>query len=415
MVTNKSIDQRYWAHQIEALGLGPTPVPIERATSRVLADRIGRVLQEPTSGSGHGSSACASAFATAPRLQLSTSSDWTSALEQPHVISEQHRSEYELGYNPRVSSSSEHLAGRGGSMTVLRVCALVLFSLAGQAGQLPSVSEGVYSTVQAGQGQEIYHARCAECHGVGMEGSSGPPLVGASFLANWSAHPLATVVDKIQRTMPFNEPGTLSRVQSTSLLAYMLQVGRFPAGKVDLSDAILEQITFPVARTDPASGGASPTGAPLPPPEGNLAELMRAIAFPNSNIIFNVQVKDPGVSAKKDLASSPFDYVAWGASVYPGWLAVDQAAIALTETAALLLTPGRRCQNGRPVPVDHADWQRYVAALADAGKLAHRASQARNFEAFVEVSDKLNDACANCHKVYRDRGGSEGSGAGRCQ
>jgi len=51
----------------------------------------------------------------------------------------------------------------------------------------------------------------------------------------------------------------------------------------------------------------------------------------------------------------------------------------------------------------------------DVGKLAHRASQARNFEAFVDISEKLNDACAHCHGVYRDRGGREGSGAMRCQ
>ena len=142
---------------------------------------------------------------------------------------------------------------------------------------------------------------------------------------------------------------------------------------------------------------------------------MRAIAFPNSNIIFNVQVKDPGAQPKKPLATTPFDYVQWGSTVYPGWLAVDQAAVAITETAALLLTPGRRCQNGRPVPVDRADWKQYVAALAEVGKLAHRTSQARNFEAFVEVSEKLNEACANCHKVYRDKGGTEGSAASRCQ
>ena len=67
--------------------------------------------------------------------------------------------------------------------------------------------------------------------------------------------------------------------------------------------------------------------------------------------------------------------------MYPGWLAVDQAAVAITETAPLLLTPGRRCQNGKPVPVDRADWKQYVAALADVGRLAHRASQARNFDA----------------------------------
>jgi hypothetical protein len=142
---------------------------------------------------------------------------------------------------------------------------------------------------------------------------------------------------------------------------------------------------------------------------------MRAIAFPNSNIIFNLQIKDPGTQKKKETASSPFDYVEWGSSVYGGWLAVDQAAVAITETAALFLTPGRRCQNGRAVPVERADWKQFVAALTEAGKLAHRASQARNYEAFIDISEKLNDACANCHKVYRDKGGAEGSGATRCQ
>jgi hypothetical protein len=142
---------------------------------------------------------------------------------------------------------------------------------------------------------------------------------------------------------------------------------------------------------------------------------MRAIAFPNSNIIFNVQLKDPGTQAKKPPAAVPFDYVEWGSTIYPGWLAIDQAAVAITETAPLLLTPGRRCQNGRPVPVERADWKQYVRELAEVGKLARRASQARNFDAFIDISEKLNDACANCHKVYRDKGGTEGSGGTRCQ
>ncbi len=109
------------------------------------------------------------------------------------------------------------------------------------------------------------------------------------------------------------------------------------------------------------------------------------------------------------------DYVEWGSTIYPGWLAIDQAAMGITETAPLLLTPGRRCQNGKPVPVDRADWKQYVKDLVEVGKLARKTSQARNYEAFIDVSEKLNDACANCHKVYRDKGGTEGSGATRCQ
>jgi len=297
----------------------------------------------------------------------------------------------------------------------MKLLASILLAAISQAGQSASLSRGVYSAEQAAQGRDLYRAQCAECHGAALEGGSGPPLVGDAFLSNWSARPLATVAGKIQNTMPFNQPGSLSRPQSTALLAYMLQAGKFPAGPIALNDDVLAKVTMPAVPAASASSAAGAKTLSLPPPEGNLAELMRAIAFPNSNIIFNVQVKDPGAQPKKELAASPFDYVAWGATVYPGWLAVDQAAIALTETASLLLTPGRKCQNGRPVPIDRADWRQYVAALADVGRLAHRASQERKYDVFGDVAEKLNDACANCHKVYRDKGGTEGSGAGRCQ
>jgi hypothetical protein len=261
---------------------------------------------------------------------------------------------------------------------------------------------------------QIYRNQCAICHGDAMEGASaGPPLFGESFNSNWSARPLVELVDKIQKTMPFDMPATLSRQQSTDLAASMLQAGKFPAGQMELNEAALAQVVMPTVRTSPAL--AATGGTSLPPPEGNLAELMRAIAFPNSNIIFNVQIKDPADQPKKDVTAMPFDYVDWGSTVYPGWMAIDQAAIALTETAPLFLTPGRRCQNGKPVPIDREDWKRYVADLVEVGKLAHKEAQARNFEAFISVSEKLNDACGNCHKAYRDKGGTEGSGVARCE
>jgi Cytochrome C oxidase, cbb3-type, subunit III len=287
-------------------------------------------------------------------------------------------------------------------------CAVVLAASFPQAGQLRSVTAGVYSVGQATRGETLYRAQCGDCHGRVLEGAIGPPLAGESFLANWSARPLSDIVDRIQKTMPFEKPGSLSRQQSADLLSFMLQAGKFQAGAAELGEGALAQIAFPTV-------SAPSTPAAVPAPEGNLAELMRAIAFPNANIIFNLQVKDPAAARTKPLATSPFDYVEWGSTVYPGWLAVDQAAVALTETAPLLLTPGRRCQNGKAAPVDRADWKQYVAALVDAGKLARQASRARKLDAFSEVSEKLNDACANCHKVYRDKGGAEGSGVARCQ
>ncbi len=85
---------------------------------------------------------------------------------------------------------------------------------------------------------------------------------------------------------------------------------------------------------------------------------------------------------------------------------MDLAAIAIIETAPLFLTPGRRCQNGRPVPVDRADWKKYTADLMEVGKVAQQAAQMRKREAFDEISEKLADACANCHNVYRRDGGN---------
>ena len=271
------------------------------------------------------------------------------------------------------------------------------------AQQARSLSEGVYAAAQATRGQVLYKAQCAECHGNALEGTVGSPLAGDAFLSEWSARPLSAFVDKIQKTMPFSTPGSLSRQQSADLTAYILQAGKFPPGRAELTDATLARLEFPSsARTS------------VSPPMGNLAELMRAIAFPNSNILFNLQVKDPGTQPKKQPGNT-LDYVDWGSTVYQGWLAVDQAALAIAETAPLFLTPGRRCQNGKPVPVDRADWKQYVAALEEVGQRAYRESKARNYAAFGDIAEKLNETCANCHKVYRDKGGTEGSGATRCQ
>jgi mono/diheme cytochrome c family protein len=277
-------------------------------------------------------------------------------------------------------------------------------------GQPRTVADRVYADAQAARGQQIYQAQCVVCHGAALGGAAGPPLAGDGFLAAWSARPLADLVDKIQKTMPPQQLGSISRGQAIDLAAFILRTGRFPAGPTELAAGALGQIVFPAARPTPGAfaGSASLAAA------GNLAQLMRGVTFPNANILFNVQVKDPG--AAKPTVPVPFDYVLWGSTVYYGWQAVDEAALALIETTPLFLLSGRRCENGRPVPVDRANWQQYTAALVDAGRAAYTASQSRSVDAVIRVAGQLNAACDNCHKIYRD-GGKEGTSAGaaRCQ
>jgi mono/diheme cytochrome c family protein len=277
-------------------------------------------------------------------------------------------------------------------------------------GQARGVADRVYSDTQATRGQQLYETQCVACHGKGLEGSVGPPLSGDTFLTAWSSRSLGELVDKIEKTMPPQAPGSVSRDQAIDIAAYALRTGKFPAGSTDLAAAVLGQIAFPAR----AASSASAAGASSFAVAGNLAQLMRAVTFPNANILFNVQVKDPG--KEKPAMPVPFDYVVWGGTVYYGWQAVDQAALALVETAPLFLLPGRRCENGRPVPIDRPDWKQYTNALMDVGRAAYKAAQSRNVDEVNKVAEQLNDSCANCHKVYRD-GAKEGSvaGASRCQ
>jgi len=283
------------------------------------------------------------------------------------------------------------------------------FSVALQAQQARRVSDGVYTSPQATRGEAVYKERCATCHGATLGGAQAPPLSGDDFIRVWSG-PLSDLFNKIQNTMPANDPGKLTRQQSADLVAYVLQVGKFPAGQAELGvdEAALKQITFPAAQTRPAAATAA-AAAPTFPPAGNMAEVMRGILFPSSNLIFNVQGHDPAAPIEKKPAtqatSGAFPWADWGAGIYTGWELVDYAAVALAESAPLMLTPGRRCENGKPVPVNDPDWIKFTVELAEAGKAAYKASQTRKQETVSEVTDVIATACSHCHEAYRDKPG----------
>jgi S-disulfanyl-L-cysteine oxidoreductase SoxD len=307
------------------------------------------------------------------------------------------------------------------------VVILLSSTVALQAAQTQTVRQGVYTEAQATRGQAIYKDRCISCHGDGLAGRSGPPLTGDAFLTVWSREPLVELASKVRNTMPQTDPGTLSWQQTADLIAYILQAGKFPTGSRELrgDEQALKEITWPATGGSEAKSTPAVAQAPSFAPAGNLAQVMRGILFPSSNIIFTVQTVDPG--AKKTAADngtakqeSGFNWMLWGADIYKGWELVDYAAVALAESAPLMLTPGRRCENGKPVPVNDPEWIKFSVELADAGKAAYKASQSRNQETVSEISSDVADACLHCHQVYRDKRGAgtnpddPSNKAGRC-
>lgn len=271
-----------------------------------------------------------------------------------------------------------------------------VFSMTGYAGQARPVTAGVYSAAQATRGKALFADQCVACHGEMMEGVVGPPLAGNDFLKDFAGMSVSDLVDKIVATMPQQAPGTITRPQATDLAAYILQVGNFPAGQ-ELTAAALPMVMFPGTKAAPAATNAG--GLPVVV-VANLRQYMIGVTFPNANIIFNTQLKDPGEDKGKPPV--PFDYVLWGSTAYHGWQQIDHAAMALQETTALFLLPGRKCQNGRPVPINKPDFIQFTHELQDFAKEVQKVALTRDVEKVSALSEKLNDVCANCHKVYRD-------------
>jgi cytochrome c556 len=166
------------------------------------------------------------------------------------------------------------------------------------------------------------------------------------------------------------------------------------------------------APTD-TSGAAEPVAraASQPPasqPYGTLAQMMRGIPFPNSNIIFDAQAQDPGApKPPPQKAGAGTGATAAYANVYSGWPMVENSAVALSETANLIMIPGRLCENGKPVPLEREDFKKFAEGLAEAGRFALKAAQSKNQDAVIEAGGVVADACAACHEVYRDKGRNE--------
>ena len=109
-----------------------------------------------------------------------------------------------------------------------------------------------------------------------------------------------------------------------------------------------------------ARGGAAQPAAPQA--AANLNQLMRAILFPNSNVLFAVQSDDPTKLKGTREPSTATDPLT---GLYGGWQAVENGGLAIAEAANLLTVPGRRCSNGRPVPMQNADWRQVRAGSQD--------------------------------------------------
>ena len=157
-----------------------------------------------------------------------------------------------------------------------------------------------------------------------------------------------------------------------------------------------------VARSEAQAPTRAPVRASAAAPQvpATLAQLMKGILFPNSNVIFFAQSHNPAEvpeAADPSTATDPL------ADTYGKWEAVENSALALAESARLLTIPGRKCSNGLPVPIGNADWPKFVQGLRDAGMKAYKAAQSKDTDKILDAADAMATACSNCHDKYREK------------
>jgi hypothetical protein len=159
-----------------------------------------------------------------------------------------------------------------------------------------------------------------------------------------------------------------------------------------------------------ATSSNGPTANVQSAPLMTVNQLMHAILFPLGNTVFFAQSEDPEALPRDPMPSSSPNPLT---GLYGGWQAVENSALALAESADLLLIEGRMCSNGEIVNVGDADWIRFVEDYRDKSVAAYEAALTKDQDAMVDASGTLSESCLACHRVYR-REPTPGDATERC-
>jgi len=134
-----------------------------------------------------------------------------------------------------------------------------------------------------------------------------------------------------------------------------------------------------------ASQGAVPAAAAAPPPPAvaTVQQIMRGIVGPAANVVFesvSTTVSAAGIEEKQPKTDAE-------------WLEVSSSAAALVESANLLVAGDRS--------IDKGEWVTMAKAMADAGMVALKATQAKDPAGVLAAGEAINTSCDNCHRKYQ--------------
>ena len=125
---------------------------------------------------------------------------------------------------------------------------------------------------------------------------------------------------------------------------------------------------------------AAPVEAPALTPVASVKQIMNGIVQPAANVVFGsvgTIISAAGIVEKAPKTDEE-------------WAAVGSSAVALVESANLLVIGDRA--------VDREDWVKMSRALAEAGMAALKATEAKSTEGVLSAGATVNESCDNCHR-----------------
>jgi mono/diheme cytochrome c family protein len=175
--------------------------------------------------------------------------------------------------------------------------ALVASALFAAPAFAQDAASGYFTAEQASHGKAVWASQCSACHGVNMEGTEAPGLVGVDVMGSWGT--AQGIYDYYSEAMPATNPGGLTEEEYVDIMAHILAVNGAPAGT-----HVLKLADFPDLQLVAATSGvapAAPAAAPVPAPAAPAA----APAAPKLPQAFTANQNPPAAAPAATPAPAP--------------------------------------------------------------------------------------------------------------
>ena len=92
----------------------------------------------------------------------------------------------------------------------------------------PTTADGIFTVAQAERGEALFRSTCSECHDSADWTETG-------FKGRWEEQSVYQLWYYVNERMPYDDPWSLSRQQTTDVLTYIFQLNGLPTGETELA------------------------------------------------------------------------------------------------------------------------------------------------------------------------------------